>query len=131
LQFVLTTVTFAICIDAVTKHIFPERSLQEQCQYMCHYLCKLWELKMTEFQVRVSELNMYLKEFLGANATSALSYDNLIELLKFAIPTSWQKHMVLQGFTPVTEPLLKLVEFFERSNSPRQWIRLPRSRQKV
>jgi hypothetical protein len=27
--------------------------------------------------------------------------------------------------------LLKLVEFFERSNSPRQWIRLPRSRQKV
>jgi hypothetical protein len=109
-----TTATFVICMDAVTKHIFPKHSLQEQRRYMRRYLCKPRELKNREFQARVSELNSYLKEFPGADASSALSHDNLIELLEFANPTSWQKHMVLQGFNPVTEPLSKLVEFCER-----------------
>jgi hypothetical protein len=74
-----TTATFVICMDAVTKHIFPEGSLQEQQRYMRRYLRKPRELKTREFQAWVSELNSYLKEFPGAYASSALSPDDLIE----------------------------------------------------
>jgi len=109
-----TVATFVICLDAVTKHVFPERSLQEQLRYMRRYLRKPRELKIREFQARVSELNGYLKEFPSAEQDSGLDNDELKELLEFAIPASWQHYMRLQGFDPVKKTINEFIEFCER-----------------
>ena len=41
------------CLNAVTEHVFPQRSLQYQCQYMRCYLRKLNIMKTRIFNARL------------------------------------------------------------------------------
>ena len=62
----LTTETVAHhteCLNAVTKHVFPQLSLQYQRRYMRRGLHKPATMSTRKFAARLQEMNSYLEEF--------------------------------------------------------------------
>ena len=110
-----TVANHTTCLNAVTEHVFPQRALQYQRRYMRRYLRKPAGMTTREFNARLQELNAYLDEFppFGGNA-QRLADDDLSEVLEFAIPNSWQRTMVLQGFNASERSTTDIVEFCER-----------------
>ena len=63
---------------------------------------------------RFAELNKYLESFPPyAGATQCLPQDEVLEHLEFAIPNSWQKQMVMQGFVTMEHSIQDFLEFCE------------------
>jgi hypothetical protein len=81
---------------------------------MRRYLRKPRDMTTREFAARVSELNQYLKQFPPFEYNQELDEDEIIDILEFGIPHSWQNYMVLQGFDPMESTLAELVDFCER-----------------
>jgi hypothetical protein len=109
-----TSVTFELAVKKVTTHVFPHRALSYQKQYMRRYMCKPRNMTTREFSAHVNELNGYLKQFPPFNQDQELTEEELFDLLELAVPTAWQKNMVLQGFDPVIHAPSEFVAFFER-----------------
>ena len=110
-----TVLHFKDCMDAVTQMVFPQRALQRQRRYMRRNLRKPRDVTIRNFRTRLLELNSYLTEFPGTGGDAQkLDDDDLKELMEFAIPNTWQKAMVLQGFNPVDKTIDDFVEFCER-----------------
>lgn len=109
-----TNATFLHCLQDVTNHIFPQRALSFQKRYMRRYLRKPKEMSTREFAARISELNQYLKQFPPFEDNQEIDDEEIIDIIEFGIPSSWQKNMVLQGFDPMESTLADLVAFCER-----------------
>ena len=111
-----TNDNFMRCIRDVTTHIFPARALQMQKRYMRRFLRKPAGVKTREFVARVSELNEYLREFPTANGEAAqpLDEDEILDLLEFGVPNSWQKKFTMHQFDPQAHTVMEFVEFCER-----------------
>lgn len=109
-----TNATFLRCLQDVTNHIFPQRALSFQKRYMRRYLRKPKEMSTREFAARISELNQYLKQFPPFEDNQEIDDEEIIDIIEFGIPSSWQKNMVLQGFDPMESTLADLVAFCER-----------------
>jgi hypothetical protein len=69
---------------------------------------------MREFAARVSELNEYLAYFPPFDNNQSLTNEEVLDILEFAIPNTWQKSMVLQGFDPLIHTVSEFVSFCER-----------------
>lgn len=109
-----TNATFLQCLQDVTTHIFPQRALSFQKRYMRRYMRKPKDMTTREFAARISELNQYLKQFPPFEDNQEIDEEEIIDIIEFGIPHSWQKHMVLQGFDPLENTLAELVAFCER-----------------
>ena len=109
-----TVAHHSACLNAVTEHVFPQRSLQYQRRYMRRYLRKPNTMKTREFNTRLQEMNAYLSEFPPFNDDQSLADDDLSEVLEFAVPPSWQRTMVLQGFNASERSATEIVNFCER-----------------
>ena len=82
---------------------------------MRRYMRKPAKMSTREFVARLQELNAYLKEFPPFGGDEQMLADNdLAEILKFGIPNSWQRAMVLQGFNAIERSVTDTVEFCER-----------------
>jgi hypothetical protein len=66
------------------------------------------------FSARVIALNGYLKQLSHLNEEQELTEEDLLYRLEFAVPNTWQKYMVLQGFDPVIHTPSEFVAFCER-----------------
>jgi hypothetical protein len=109
-----TNATFLACLQDVTNHIFPQRALSFQKRYMRCYLKKPKDMSTREFAARISELNQYLKQFPPFEANQDIDDEEIIDIIEFGIPNSWQRNMVLQGFDPMDSTLADLVAFCKR-----------------
>ena len=109
-----TNPNFTLCLNAVTQHVFPQKALQYQRRYMRRNMRKPRDLSTREFHSRVQELNSYLSQFPPFNAGQLLDDDNIMEILEFGIPATWQKHMIYQGFNASEHTATEFVEFCER-----------------
>ena len=114
---VLTTETNAnlkICLNAVTETVFPKKAMQTQKRYMRRMLRKPIDLKIRDYFARYEELNDYLESFPPFGPNQRLPNDEVMEHAEFAIPNSWQKQMVLQGFNVADHTMDEFIEFCER-----------------
>jgi hypothetical protein len=80
---------------------------------MRRYLRKPRDKTAREFAACISELNQYLKQFPPFENNQELDEVEIINILKFGIPHTWQNNMVLQGFDPIESTLVELVDFCE------------------
>ena len=111
-----------LVLDSVTKHVFPENSLQKQKCYMCRFMRKPHELSIKEYNARLEELNSYLSWFCDEVAeatpcprdTQQLSEDELKDILYFSIPNKWTKQAIVQGFNTLEKDRDEFVAFCER-----------------
>ena len=107
---------FLACIDDVTAHIFPARALQMQKRFMRRFLRKPAGVKTREFVARVNEMNNFIREFPSPNGepATALPEDEILDLLEFGVPNSWQKQFLMHQFDPQAHTIMEFVEFCER-----------------
>jgi hypothetical protein len=112
-----TNANFTTTLNALTTHLFPARALQTQKRYMRRYLRKPNDTRAREHVARVVEINALLTEFpdpqVGVAATS-LPDDELLDLLEYGCPNSWQKAMMIQDFDPVEHTISEFTQFCER-----------------
>lgn len=109
-----TVTNYKIVMAAVTAHVFPLKALQTQKRYMRRFLRKPRDMKAREFVSRVCEINELLTEFPEADEASKLPRDELLDLMEFGMPGSWQKAMILQDFDPVSHSIAEFIGFCER-----------------
>ena len=111
-----TNDNFMRCIADVTAHIFPARALQLQKRFMRRFLRKPAGTKTREFVARVNEINEFLKEFPTPNGVvaTALPEDEILDVLEFGVPNSWQKRFLMHQFDPQAHSVMEFVEFCER-----------------
>ena len=88
-----------------------------QKRYLRRFVRKPATLKTREFVARLIEINSYLPEFppttTGGADPASLPDDELLDILEFGMPSSWQKQMVLQDFDPLQHTIKDFTEFCE------------------
>ena len=109
-----TNNNFLLVVEALTEHVFPIKALQIQKRYMRRFLRKPRDMKTREYVSRVCEINEMLVHFPGADQESKLPQDELLDLLEFGMPATWQKAMILQDFDPLDHSIAEFVSFCER-----------------
>ena len=113
-----TNASFETCMKALKNSIFPHRAVLMQKRYLRRFVRKPATLKTREFVARLIEINSYLPEFppttTGGADPASLPDDELLDILEFGMPSSWQKQMVLQDFDPLQHTIKEFTEFCER-----------------
>ena len=106
---------FKKALNAVTETILNKKALSTQKRYMRRILRKPKDMRIRMYCARFSELNKYLESFPPYNGPNqCLPQDEILEHLEFAIPNSWQKQMVIQGFNTLEHTIEEFIEFCER-----------------
>lgn len=113
-----TTVTFQSGLNEVARQVFPPRSVQLQKRYMRRFVRKPATMKTREYAARIVEINNYLPSFppstVGGAVPTKLDDDELVDLMEFGIPRTWQRAMVLQDFDPTDASIQDFIAFCER-----------------
>jgi hypothetical protein len=109
-----TVANFRACLNELTNHIFPRRSLVTQKHWMRYYLRKDEGMTIREFVGRVVEMNNLLSQFPPFGDNQKLPEAELNEVLEFAVPPRWQKKMIEQDFEPTTSTNEQFINFCER-----------------
>ena len=81
---------------------------------MRRYMRKPKDMTTREYIARVNEINGYLNYFPPYNEDQGLATDELLDLLEFAVPNTWQKQFWLQGFDPIEHSVTEFTQFCER-----------------
>ena len=109
-----TEANFKSSLRAVTETILNKKALLTQKRYMRRILRKPKDMTTRMYCARFAELNKYLESFPPYREGQSLPDDEVLEHLEFAIPNSWQKQMVLQGFNTLEHTMEEFIEFCER-----------------
>jgi len=102
------------CLNDLIEHILPKRALIYQKRAMRRFMRKPADMPIKDFMSRLTEINSYLEFFPPFEADQPLPPDELVDIGEFAIPLTWQKEMVLQGFEPAEHDTSDLVDFCDR-----------------
>jgi hypothetical protein len=105
---------FKIAVQGLVSHVFPNRALVLQKQYMRRYLRKPIGMKIRNFMSRLVEINEYLKLFPPYGENQKLPMDEVLEIAEFASPSKWRKAMNMHGFEATLHTPSEFVEFCER-----------------
>ena len=92
-------------------HTFPTYAHLNQRRYMQRYLKKPPDMKVWSFTTRLIQLNTYSLYFPPDHPGQLVTYfhdDNIKEILYHAMPNTWEKKMVKQGYNYLDGPI-----FFE------------------
>lgn len=113
-----TLISFEKCLDAVRVQVFPTRAVLLQKRYMRRFLRKRAGNTTREYVARLTELNDYIERFPpleeGGDPPRKLENDEILDLLEFGIPNSWQRQMMLHDFDPLSHTMKEFVSFCER-----------------
>ena len=93
-----TLASFDEAIAAVTRYVFPKRAAQLQKRYLRRVVRKPVDMSTKQFAARINELNSYLPKFppatIGGPPAAKLDEDEIVHLMEFGIPRSWQQKMI-------------------------------------
>ncbi len=115
-----TEEAFDKCLMAVTISVFPQNAVLLQKRFMRRHLRKPRTTKTRDHVARLVEMNNYLPLFPPkvdgdtVTAPTKLPEDELLDLMEYGVPKTWQNQMTLQDFDPLANSLDKFVNFCER-----------------
>ena len=103
-----TNDNYETCWKVLAYHVLPTRALQRQRRYIRRHLRKPQSMNFRVFTARVLELNGYMAFFpngqlnehgvpLGFGVEQSLPADELLDILEFALPNTWQKLLIEHG----------------------------------
>ena len=67
-----------------------------------------------EFVARVQQMNDYLQYFPPFTDEQNLPEDELLDILEFSIPSSWQAEFIRLGYDPISGDLKKFIDHCKR-----------------
>ena len=112
-----TVAHLELVMNSVSNHVFPERAVRTQKRWMRRQLRKPHDLSIREWVARVVELNDQIPNYPhpeGEGPSEKLDDDELMDILEFGVPNSWQKQMILHDFDPVQKSTTEFIQFCER-----------------
>ena len=118
-------------IKDLRDQLFPQRALQQQKRYMRRSLRKPRNMSIRVYVNRVLELNDQLVSYPGTGDNidgTKLPEDEILDLLEFGIPNTWQKAMLLQDFDPQVHTVNDFVQFCERLETMESEEKPPREK---
>ena len=101
-------------MQALAEHVFPIKALQTQKRFMRRFLRKPRDMKARDFVSRVCEINEMLNQFPGADGAGSLPQDELLDLMEFGMPSSWQRQMIMHDFDPMDKSIPEFINMCER-----------------
>ena len=66
-----------------------------------------------EYIARVNQINSYLTSFPPFQRNQALPEDEVLDLLEFGVPSTWQKEFWRQGYDPISKSISEFTDFCE------------------
>jgi hypothetical protein len=108
---------FELIIKKVASAVFPLRAYSIQKQAMRRYMRKPQSMKIRNYVDRILEINNYLKYFptkTGETAATILPDDEIMDILTYGIPNSWQKKIVELNFDTQASNPNEFIELCER-----------------
>jgi hypothetical protein len=103
--------------DMISK-IMPRRVLARAKRFLRRDCRKPAEMKVRIYLQHLLRINMSELENLPPfNVDQVLSTDELLDIILYGTPKSWQKEMERQGFDPMDHTLNEVVDFMERIES--------------
>ena len=118
-------------IKDLRDQLFPQRALQQQKRYMRRSLRKPRNMSIRVYVNRVLEMNDQLVSYPGTfdnTDGTKLPEDEILNLLEFGIPNTWQKAMLLQDFDPQVHTVNDFVQFCERLETMESEEKPPREK---
>ena len=67
-----------------------------------------------EYIARVNEINAYLSSFPPFQANQKIPEDEILDILEFGVPSTWQKEFWRQGYDPIARSINDFTDFCER-----------------
>ena len=113
-----TVNNFNRAMEAVGKHVFPAQAAKLQKRYLRRFVRKPMGMTSRMFVARVQdELNNYLPHFpsqVPGEPIQKLDDDEIIDLMEFGVPRSWQKKMEEHNFDSTNTTIGEFLAFCER-----------------
>ena len=112
-----TVQNLEIVLKKVAGSVFPLRAYAMQKQAMRRFMRKPRESTIREYVDRILELNDYLVYFPtkdGEADATKLPDEEILDILVFGIPNTWQKKMVELGFDSLSHTPNEFIEVCER-----------------
>ena len=105
-------------IQQMLTNMMPRRVLARVKRFMRRECRKPVTMKVRVYLQHLLRLNMEVLPSLPPfNDDQSLSTDELLDILLFGTPKSWQKEMERQGFDPLEHSVAEVVDFMDRIES--------------
>ena len=102
-------------LQHMLTQLLPRRVLQRVKRYLRRECRKPADMKVRIYMQHLLRVNMgELEQLPPFRANQALSTDELLDIMLFGTPKSWQKEMERQGFDPLLHTLSEVIDFMER-----------------
>jgi len=102
-------------LNEVVKNLLPNKTIQRVKRYLRREARKPVDMSVRQCIMHIYHINT--KEIACCppvyDRTQCLSDDEIIDILLWGTPKSWQQEMDRQGFDPLTKTLTEAVEFTE------------------
>ncbi len=82
-----------------------------QKQSMYHRMIRPHTTAIRKYAARLAEINGYLNDFLLHQPNQPIPMDELLEILEFVIPVSWQHQMTRHGKDPLQQMIVQFLQF--------------------
>lgn len=102
-------------IDDTLKQLMPHRVLPRVRRFVRRECRKPADMKVRRFYHHMQRINNEILPNLPPfEAGQKFNNEELLDILLFATPKSWQREMERQGFDPISHELAPVVDFMER-----------------
>jgi len=102
-------------LNEVVKNLLPNKTLQRVKRYLRREARKPIDMGVKQYIMHIYRINT--KEIARCppafDNTQCLTPDEIIDILLFGTPKSWQREMDRQGFDPLASTVTQVVEFRE------------------
>jgi len=102
-------------LNKVVKNLLPNKTLQRVKRYLRREARKPLDMGVKQYIMHIYRINT--KEIAHCPPTfdnaQCLTPDEIIDILLFGTPKSWQREMDRQGFDPLAKTVTEVVEFME------------------
>ena len=106
---------FTLAMRSVVNQLAPKKSLQRVKRYLRRDCRKPADMKVRTYFQHILKINMEDIPMLPPfSDQSRLSNDELMDIVLFGTPRSWQREMDRQGFDPIDHSLSEVVDFLEQ-----------------
>ena len=102
-------------IDEIIRYVAPHKALPKVKRFLRRNCRKPYDMKVREFWNHLQRINdEELPSLPPFDADQKLSSDEIIDILLFAFPKSWQNEMERQGFDPYEKTIPEILDLCER-----------------
>jgi len=98
-------------LNQMMTGFLPNNVLQRVKRYLRREARKPFDMNIKSYYTNITRINSLPPKF---DETQSLAEDEIVDILLYGTPKSWQKEMDRQGFDPLGHTPMEVVAFMER-----------------